>query len=176
MLDNVKNKITFFIINYRLKKKHFTKQSFTDVFKKSDSFFILLPEDEIDFHHSIDALNFFETHNKKFFIFTNDFRISLLPAKLRSNSFDFGLKDVTFLKLPSKQLATKLSEINADVVIDLNRKENLFFSYTANLAETKVRIGFEKNNSDKFYNMQFANGKENSEFFYKNFLNCLRMF
>jgi len=176
MLENLKNKIAGFIIDSKLKKKSVDTQSFNSVFKNAKTFFIILPEDETDFHHAIQVFNYFESNGKTFSIFTHDYRINLLPAKLRSFAYSFTLKQRTFLKLPSKDLVKILGEIKTDAVIDLNRKENLFFSYASNIVISKLRIGFKKNNSDKFYNLQFANGEESAEFFYKNFLNCLRMF
>ncbi|HUX94057.1 MAG TPA: hypothetical protein VMV36_09615 [Ignavibacteriaceae bacterium] len=176
MLEKIRDKVAILIINYMLRKRQLAKQNFNDLFKKSESFFLILPEDEIDYHNSISVLKFFEIHGKKFTIFTNDFRISPLPAKLQNNSIDFGIKEMTFFRIPSKQLTNKLSGISIDVVIDLNRKKSLFHSCVANLVNAKVRIGFEKNYSDKFYNLQFANSEENPEVIYKNFLNCLQMF
>ncbi len=176
MLESLKNKIAGFIIDSRLKKKSNKTQSFKSVFKNSKSFFIILPEDETDFNHSIKLLSFFESYEKTFSIFTHDYKISLLPAKLRNITLSFSLKEMTFVNLPGKNLIKKLSEINSDVVIDLNRKDNLFFSYVSNLVVSELRIGFRKNDSDKFYNLQFDNSEDSAEFFYKNFINCLKMF
>ncbi|MHB8579849.1 MAG: DUF6913 domain-containing protein [Ignavibacteriaceae bacterium] len=176
MLDKIRDKVAILIINYKLRKRQLSKRNFNDLFKSSNSFLLILPENEIDYHNSINVLKFFEIHGKKFTIFTNDFRISPLPAKLQNNSINFGLKEMTFLKLPSRQLTNKLSAINVDMVIDLNRKNSLFNSCVANLVNANVRIGFEKNYSDKFYNLQFANSEESPEVFYNNFLNCIQMF
>lgn len=176
MFDNVRDKITILIIKQKLRKRHIAKQNFRDVFIKSESFFLILPEDEIDYHSINNVVKFLEDNNKKFIIFTNDFRISPLPAKLKSNAIDFGVKDITVFGMPSKKISNKLSEITVDVVIDLNRKRNLFYSYVSNLVNSNIRIGFEKDYSDMFYNLQFANSQENPEIIYNEFLNSLQMF
>jgi hypothetical protein len=63
-----------------------------------------------------------------------------------------------------------------NVSIDLNRKENLFHSYSANLVKAPLKVGFAKSDADKFYNLQVINGEDNPQISYENFLNCLKMF
>jgi hypothetical protein len=41
---------------------------------------------------------------------------------------------------------------------------------------SKVRIGFKRKGSDKYYNLQIANNEEKAENSYNNYLNCLKMF
>ncbi len=173
---NVKYLIANIIINSKLKKHPKIKQVFNFAFKKAETFFIILPENEIDFHNIIKELNFFEVNNKMFSLLVNDFRINALPTKYKEKSLGFNMKDLNILKLPTKQFSQKLKQIKSDLVIDLNKNENLFFSYAANLIDSDIKIGFEKNGADKFYNMQFSKNDQDSELFYKNFLNCLQMF
>jgi len=74
-------------------------------------------------------------------------------------------------------LEEKLSSLFFNAVLDLNRKDNLFYSYISNIANAPIRVGFQKNDSDKFYNLQIMNNIiYTPEVSYKNFLNCLRMF
>ncbi len=175
-MKNIKNLIANFIIKTKLKNRPKKKQLFNFAFKKAETFFIILPESEVDFHKLLRELPFFEANNKKFSLLVSDFRINTLPPKYRERSIGYNLKDINILKLPTKQFSQKISQINSDVVIDLNKNENLFFSYTANLVNSGIKIGFEKNGADKFYNMQFSKNDQDSELFYKNFLNCLQMF
>ena len=70
----------------------------------------------------------------------------------------------------------KLSQLRFDSVIDLNRKEDLFYSYASNLVNAKIRIGFSKKGADKYYNFQITNNDIDSDKSYNNFLNCLKMF
>lgn len=99
-----------------------------------------------------------------------------MPAKFRNRSIEFGVNDLNKLNLPSHKLIDKLSEMKYDGVIDLNRKDELFYSYAANIVNAKIRIGYSKKNSDKYYNFQIANNDVESEVSYSNFLNCLKMF
>jgi hypothetical protein len=100
----------------------------------------------------------------------------LIPAKFRPSVVDFSLEDLSRLKLPTARLKDKLSTLEFNTVLDLNRKESLFNSYSANLVKANLRVGFTKYNSDKYYNLQVANLEDNAQIVYKNFLNCLQMF
>ncbi|MEJ2104867.1 MAG: hypothetical protein P8X47_09860 [Ignavibacteriaceae bacterium] len=172
----ISQKIAGYVVNRKLKEKQNSELSFTGFFKKSFNFFVLMPDDEKDFNSAMDVLHLLDSNEKHFKILTHDYRLSLLPQKFRPGVIDYGIDDVTKLKLPSKDLIEKLQEMNFDIIIDLNRNENLFCSYSANVADAQVRIGMRKSGADKYYNFQYRNSNDNSEIFYKNFLNCLQMF
>ncbi|MEO8399070.1 MAG: hypothetical protein ABI550_04545, partial [Ignavibacteriaceae bacterium] len=139
-------------------------------------FLVLMPENESDFHHSIVVLKGLEENKKNATIFTFDFRVSLIPVKYRPHVIEYGIDDLNKINLPSKKIISKLNEYNFQAVIDLNRDENIFYSYVANIVKVPVRVGFKKKNSDKFYNLQIANNEANADISYKNFLNSIEMF
>ncbi len=176
MIEYLKNKIAGVIVDSGIKHKVNKNLHFTHVFAKSYNFFVIMPEDENDFHHAQRVLNFLEEHRKNLTILTRDFRVSLLPPKFRFKVLEYTIEDISRLNLPGKKLVEKISSLEFNAVVDLNRKENLFCSYLSNLIKSEVRIGFVKENSDKFYNLQIANNDEQAEISYKNFLNCLQMF
>ncbi|MCL5030305.1 MAG: hypothetical protein M1480_14945 [Bacteroidetes bacterium] len=176
MLNSIKQKIAGYIVNKKIKQKKIEKQSFTFLLKNSTRFFILMPDNEVHFHHAVDIVKYFEALDKDITVFTRDFRVNLLPIKYRNSSISFGIENITKLNLPTNELENKLKEFEFDLVLDLNKEENLFYSLTANLVRSQVRVGFRKNNSDKYYNLQVDNLEDNPEIFYKNLLNCLQMF
>ena len=176
MYNAINQKIAGYIVNRKLKDKQNNGLSFNGFFKKSFKFFVLMPENENDFQSSLEVLEYLHSNNKHFKLLTRDYQLSLIPQRFRSEVIDFGIDEITKLKLPSNKLAEKLIGLKFDVIIDLNRNNNLFYSYLANLSEASVRIGIRKNGSDKYYNFQYCNSDNNSEIFYKNFLNCLQMF
>ncbi len=176
MINSIKLKIAYFIVKKKLKHKESEKQSFKDLLKNSYRFLILMPENKIHFNQASEVLKFFEALNKDITVFTNDFRVNLLPIKYRNQSINYGIEDISKLKLPSKTLEGKLKELDFNMVLDLNKEENLFYSLIANIVRAQVRVGFKKNNSDKYYNLQIDNSEDNPEIFYKNLLNCLQMF
>jgi ADP-heptose:LPS heptosyltransferase len=89
---------------------------------------------------------------------------------------EIGITEINKLDLPNHKLINKLVELKFDGVIDLNRTDNLFYSYVTNLVTAKLRIGFAKKGADYFYNFQIAQNEFDSEKSYNNFLNCLKMF
>jgi len=109
------------------------------------------------------------------FILTYDYRVSLLPVHFRSKALGHGLKEVNKIDLPSKGLLSKLLMKKYDVVLDLNRQEQLFYTYVSGVMGAAVSIGFAKSFADKVYNIQIANSETNPKISYENLLNCLKM-
>jgi hypothetical protein len=176
MIELIKENISRFLISKKLKNLVLNEQDFSEALKRSGSFLILMPEDEKDFRASYLVIEHLEHLNKSIKILTRDYRISLLPAKFRNKAMEFGISDLNKLDLPSHKLIEKLSAMRVDGVIDLNRKDDLFYSYVSNLVSARIRIGFAKRGADKFYNFQISNKDVESEKSYTNFLNCLKMF
>lgn len=176
MIELIKENISRFLISKKLKNFVLNEQDFSEALKRSGSFLMLMPEDEKDFRASYIVLDHLEHLNKSLKILTRDYRISLMPAKYRNKAMEFGVADLNKLDLPGNKLIEKLSEMRFDGVIDLNRKDELFYSYASNLVNAKIRIGFAKKGADKYYNFQISNNDIDSEKSYQNFLNCLKMF
>jgi hypothetical protein len=176
MLDFIKLKIADFIVNSKASQYNIESKSFNGLLRNSFRYLILMPANEVPFNKAIEVLKFFEGLNKEIIVFTQDFRINLLPPKYRSEALDFSLIDINKLKLPSKRLEKEFRILKFDVVIDLEKEENLFNSLLVCIVNAPVKVGFRKKNSDKFYNLQIDNMEVNPEIFYKNLLNCLQMF
>lgn len=176
MFESLKKKIAYFIVNRRMKESHTAAQSFNNLFASSYNFLVIMPEDENDFQQAVDVLSFLYESGKNFAVFTYDYRVSLIPAKFRRAVVDYSMEDLSGLMLPSVRLKEKLASMEFNTVLDLNRKESLFNSYSANLVKAKLRVGFSKYNSDNYYNFQVANLEDNAQIVYKIFLNCLQMF
>jgi hypothetical protein len=176
MIDVIKEKTARFLISKKLKNAVLNEQSFSAALKRSGVFLILMPEDEKDFRASFFVLDYLEQINKTIKILTKDYRISLLPAKFRSKAMEISVSDLNKLDIPNHKLISKLTEMKFDGVIDLNRKDNLVFSYIANLVIAKIRIGFTKKDADVYYNFQIVNNETDAEKSFNNFLNCLKMF
>lgn len=176
MIDAIKNNVSRFLITRKLKAIVLSELDFSEALKRSGSFLILMPEDEKDFRASFLVLDHLEHLNKSIKILTRDYRISLMPAKYRNKAMEVGVADLNKLDLPNHKLIDKLSEMRFDAVMDLNRKDELLYSYASNLVNAKLRIGFSKKGADKYYNLQIANNEAEAEKSYSNFLNCLKMF
>lgn len=176
LTDFFKSIIAKYFVNKSINNQSIDERTFSSLLKNSYSFLIMMPEDEVDFHHSIYVLEYLKTELKHTTIMTKDFRVSLINPKFRPDLIEYGIRDINKIKLPTKNLISKLNKKNFDIVIDLNRNENLFYSYAVSQTKSKFKIGFKKKGSDKFYNFQIVcNGKE-PEDAYKYLVNCLKMF
>ncbi len=176
MINTIKQKISNAVVQWQLKDHKYSTRSFEGFFRKSFAFLVLMPKNESDFHHALKVLEGLAEAKKKATIFTYDFKVSLIPMKFRPQVIDHGVNDVNSINLPSKRLVSKLSDYDFQVVLDLNREENIFYSYVASLIEVPIRVGFAKEHADKYYNVQLVDNEKSSEISYKNFLNFLLMF
>lgn len=176
MANMIKTSAARVVVNWNLRRHTEISISFIDAFRNASNLLIMLPRDDEDFRHSFVLLTELDYSSKNIYLLTNDFRVSLLPHNLRGKAIEHGIFDVNKFELPRHKFIEKLKFKNIDAVLDLNRKENLFYSYTAMLLNPKLRMGFVKKDSDKYYNFQVINHEKNPEKSYKNFLNCIKMF
>ena len=176
MIDLLKKKTAELIVAGKLKHKAHSEITFSSAFKKSFSILILMPQNDKDYRESFQILDYLESQGKTLTILTNDFRVSLLPAKYRNKAIGFALTEISKLKLPSHKLIERIRNKSFDVVIDLNREENLFYSYIANVVKSKIRVGFKKRKAESYYNFLVEVSDSDSTKSYINFLNCIKMF
>jgi hypothetical protein len=176
MIEAIKEQAARFILRKRTEQKDFNQRSFASVFQKSFSFLVLMPADDRDFRLSAPVLDYLKEKKKNIVVLTNDFRISLLPTYFKTNAVEHGIKDMTKLKLPSRNIVKKLKNMRFDVIIDLNREEEIYYTFITKTLNAPVKIGFVNSDSDNYFNMQIANSKNDPEISYNNLLNCLKMF
>ena len=176
MLDLIKDKIAHTVVDWKLKDRQNKDQTFTEFIKRAFNFLVLMPQDDADFAHSIQVLYFLEDSKKHPSVLTYDFRVSLMPLRFRTSVIEHTLADSNVLKLPSSKIISKLNEMMFQVVLDLNRKDNLFYSYITSVINVPIRVGFSKPDSDLYYNVQIKDTESEAEISYRNFLNCLKIF
>jgi hypothetical protein len=176
MIDTVKKKIAELLVNRSIKEMKSDYSSLADFYKKTFNILVLMPEDEAEFHQSFSVLKFLEETKKNAYIFTHDFRVSLIPTKYRPHVVEHTVGETNRLNLATHKLINKLKEKNFQAVIDLNIKDNIFFSHIISSIDVPLRIGFKKNHSDKYYNIQINSEDSKPEISYKNLVNCLHMF
>lgn len=176
MFSLINNKlISSIVLKYYFKAAEIAS-SFKDFASSSNRYLILLPQSEKDYVQSFEIIETLLAKKKKVSVFVRDFKVSQLSGKYRAEYIDYNAKDINKLSLPSKRLCQIMKEKVFDVVIDLNRDDNLFSGIISNLCRSKFRIGFKKGNSDKFYNIQLINNEPDSAISYRNLLNSLQMF
>ena len=176
MITAIKTRAARFIVKRRAPGEEFSQRNFSSIFAKTYSFLILMPANESDFKFVFPILEYLREQRKNIVVMTYDFRVSLLQPYFKTNAIEHGLKDETQLKLPSKKLQDKLSNMRFDVIIDTNREEILYYSFIAKLLNAQVKIGFARSDSDKYFNFQVINKQNDPETSYKNLIDSLKMF
>ena len=176
MIEAIKERAARFIVKRRSPGGEFSQKNFSSIFAKTYSFLILMPANESDFKFVFPILEYLREQRKNIVVMTYDFRVSLLQPYFKTNVIEHGLKDETQLKLPSKKLQDKLSNMRFDVIIDTNREESLYYSFIAKLLNAQVKIGFARSDSDKYFNFQVINKQNDPETSYKNLIDSLKMF
>jgi hypothetical protein len=164
------------IVDIGTKKQHNKPISFSRILSSANHILIILPQDDEDFHECFVFLNAFDFSLRDVHLLTNDFRISLLPIQLRRRALEHSIQDVNKWNLPSNSLIEKIKEKEINAVLDLNRKESVFYNHIIHLLDVELKVGFVKKDSDKLYNLQIVNHEDDAEGSYQNFLNCIKMF
>lgn len=176
MISIVKEKIANLITGRFSKAEQHTIKSFRDFFKKSFTYLVLMPDNDTDFHYAVEVLKGLSLNKKHATVFTREFRANLVPMKYRPQVIEYTERDVGRFNTPSKRLMEQLSSLRFNVVLDLNRKENLFCSIVTSKINAPFKVGFRKSGADKYYNIQIVSKDDNIEQTYKSFLSCLEMF
>lgn len=175
MFESIKKKIAKYLI-----KRKFIKTSseviFNNFMNESVRFLIIMPENEHDFNHSFDIAKYLVAKDKSVTVLCQAPRVSTIIGKEKYKIMWYDIGDISKFCLPEHKCLERFGKREFDVVIDLNKEENLFCSATANFFKSKYRVGFQKNNSDLYYNFQIQNEEINSEISYRNLLNSLQMF
>jgi len=156
--------------------KSLDKSNFNHFITDGYDYLIILPTNEIDFSNSFDVAKYFSIHKKNVTLFIPDLKRNTVKLINNYKIIDYNINDFSKLGLPNKKYISELSKHSFDVLIDLEREENIFISAIAGLVKAKFKVGFKKDEIDNLYNFQLINSKLNSEISYRNLLNSLKMF
>lgn len=176
MIKLIKELAAKFVLKKISRQRKLSERQFNEFFQRSYSFLLVMPENETDFNSSFSILEFLDKNKKEISILTYDYRVSKLPVKFKPRVIDHGVKDLNKFDMPVKSFISRLNEKKYDVIIDLNKAENIFYSLLVCKAQSTVKVSFAKPHGDKYYNVMIKINENNSENSYQNFLNCLRMF
>lgn len=176
MFENLKQKYAHFVVRRKYLRKGSASLSYNKILSDAIDFFIIMPAKDNDFYHSLDLLKYYLIHKKVITIFLPAHKYNLIPEKEKYKFVSFLPEHINRVYLPGKNLIGNLSAKEYDVVIDLNRSTNIFYSAVANIVKSKVRVGFRKNKSEGYYNLVICGKNEESEAAYRSFLSYLKMF
>lgn len=176
ILDPVKQFVANFQVRRINKLQKKNPVSFNNFIDHSVEFFIILPQGKSRDESVNDLFSFLLSHSKRVSVFATVEDFNYFPFRMKTQLIDYTLGEITKFNLPDKNLAQRLHKRKFDVAIDLNLSENIFYSTIMNLIKAKFLIGFSKENSDTYYNVQINGDLNNPKLAYENLLKSLRMF
>ncbi len=170
MIDEIKYKVIS-----KLLKRNKSVKVFNGLLGHSKKILVIMPEVEQDFKSAIKIAEYLSSLHKDVTLFLNNSVLHLFYNTFNIKIEEYFSSDKSKLGIPKQNLKIKLKKNNYDVLIDLNKEENLFLSICTKYVNATYFIGFNKKHSDLFYDIQFSS-RDNTENSYKNFLNYLQMF
>jgi hypothetical protein len=176
MFEEIKKKIGHFLMRRKYLRKQLEQSSFNSIISDSRDFFFVMPKEDNDFFHSLDILKYYHIHKKVITLFLPEYKYNSIPEKEKFKFISYHPDQITRFNLPDKNLISRLNRKEFDIVIDLNRKDDLFFSAVSNIVNSKVSVSFAKEQSDGYYTLQIMEKQSDPEVSYRNFLSYLKMF
>tara|TARA_B100000427_G_scaffold233207_1_gene196299 strand:- start:546 stop:1073 length:528 start_codon:yes stop_codon:yes gene_type:complete len=144
-------------IIYWLKcKKHFPdiQQSFKYSKQQSGSIMILLPDTDIAFDFSELILNQASSEIKDKMVFlVKDSLAKFYSERLQKYARLYSYKNIDSLTLPNEWFIDEIKKENYQNMIDLNISFSAFSSFLVRACDSEVRMGFNYDNSKKYYNV-----------------------
>jgi hypothetical protein len=135
-----------------------------------------MPKEDSDFYHCLDILKYFLIHKKIITLFLPEYKYNLIPEKEKYKFISYLPEHVNGFYLPNKILVDRLKTREFDIVIDLNRHYDIFFSAIVNVVQSRLRVGFNKELCEKYYNLSISDNSSEPEVAFRMFLNYLQMF
>ena len=176
MFEGIKRKIGHFVVKRKYLRKNIEQLAYNSVISNAKDFFFIMPGFDKDFYHTLEIIKYYQNQKKVITLFLPEHKYNLIPDKEKYKFISFLPHQVSRFHLPEKSLVARLNTKEFDVVIDLNRFEDIFFSAISNIVKSKIRISFVKELSENYYNLQIVDKQGDSEPSYKSFLNYLQMF
>lgn len=176
MFEKLKLKIAHFYIRKNYIKPVAESFSYNNIISNSRDFFVIMPKDDTDFSNGLELIKYLLINNKNVTLFLPEHKYNLIPEKEKFRYISYHEDQKSRLNLPVKTLVQRLKSKEFEVVVDLNRNEDVYFSSISNIVSSRFRIGFNKERSENYYNLQIVNSAGDSELIYRNFVNFLKMF
>ena len=111
---------------------------------------VVLPDNDIAFKM---AELFIETAQGKVHYLLKDSISSFYSDEIIQNSIQYTYNDMNSLGLPRDIFIDKIRKYNFENIIDLNVNFSRFGAFLSLLNNSKVRMGFNYDNSKKYYNV-----------------------
>lgn len=150
--------------------------TFNGILSNSLTFFIIMPEDPLEFTKSLVIIKFLLEKRKSVTVILHESKLNLFSGKEDVTFIKFKDETKSRLNLPVKPFVRILKNKEYDVVMDLNRSSDVFLTAVANIVKTSIKIGFEQQKTEDYYDIRIVNSNEDPDLIYTNYINFLKMF
>ena len=129
-------------------RKH--EQNFDPIHEFNGETLVILPENDIAFEM---AQLFSAKAQGKVHYLLKDSISNFYSNEIIQNSIQYSYNDMNSLGLPRDIFIDKIRTFNFENIIDLNTSFSRFGAFLCLLSNPKVRMGFNYDNSKKYYNV-----------------------
>ncbi len=126
--------------------------SFNDAIKKSQSAIFLMPRMNTEFYLARSVVESFLRYFRRVVLVVADNMRDL--ATYRSEVVVVSQDDENWLRLPSRDILARIRSDSFDIAFDLSFSNDIFMSYLCRKSDSKISVGFAKENCECFYDMQ----------------------
>ncbi|MHC1736806.1 MAG: hypothetical protein AB9882_02210 [Ignavibacteriaceae bacterium] len=134
-----------------------------------ESVFIIFPENEEDIKNSLSFITDLLKLKKKITVLIRGEYVRNIPNSYALMVKEYFPTDKLFKEIPKQNIKNLLQNEQADLLLNLNRDNEVFTFICASLIKCPVKFGFRKEFSDRFFNLQFASNSTDSYNTYNNF-------
>jgi hypothetical protein len=120
---------------------------------EKESILIILPDGEVAFDLANLFLEKIKLNKTRIHFLVKDALINFYPLVLNDSAILFTYKDISSLGVPTEEFVKKVRSYNYANMIDLNTNFSRFSSFLLRACNPKVRMGFNYDNSKKYYNV-----------------------
>ena len=125
-------------------------ESSDNSYKFNEESLVVLPDNDIAFEMA--RLFTLKAQGKVQYLL-KDSILSFYSNEIIQNSIQYTYNDMNSLGLPRDIFIDKIREYNFENIVDLNANFSRFGAFLCMLSNSKVRMGFNYDNSKKYYNV-----------------------
>ena len=179
MLENARLKVGLGLAKFHFRKHRHPQTEFTKLYSNARTALVIVPEDSEHRAMAIPLLTSLQNKfrgNKLTIVIYDSFR-DLSSSLAHCDVFPMTKDNIGFFYLPKKRAVQRLSRQKFDIALDLNIPMVLPAAYLCRSVNAGMKVGFVKENGDKFYNFQLKTSQEkNPERNYAQLLRTMAMF
>ncbi|HTX17905.1 MAG TPA: hypothetical protein VMG34_04515 [Bacteroidota bacterium] len=164
MLEATRLRIGLALAGFHFRKHSYPQTEFTKIYSNARTALVIVPEDTEHRALAIPLLTSLQNKfrgNKMTIVIYDSFR-DLSSSLAQCDVFPMTKENIGLFFLPKRKAVQRLSRQKFDVVLDLNIPMVLPAAYLCRSVNAGLRVGFAKENGDKFYNFQLKTSQQMS--------------